>query len=372
MSFSTRKRFVLVWVVSFGVGLIFLWNHIYHSQRVPSTASSTASSTIPSTSSAYLQTDLEVHICGNSSEMTDLRRFQQMPRKEVELFITISSAPIHLKRRNAIRETWASTIQHYSAVYRFFTDSKGLNPDTAQQLMKERKSFGDLEFTPTKGGYWLTHRFLHALFWAFKHYNFKFFLRIDDDYFVCLNHLMDDLKYRQKERFWFHGFLRCDPRLVIMDEGFLVFTKDIIQEIVRRNNSLCCHPFGDQMIVMFLYRLEREGFHISYFADNNRLAHYGKNFPAKRNFCSSMLGIHQAYPSQMYKYWKLNSVRWFNMSFNFVRRKQYTEYCHIPRGWDWRLVIKKYRYEPKACWEDGVSWPALSHFSFHRGREAEN
>ena len=65
-------------------------------------------------------------------------------------------------------------------------------------------------------------------------------------------------------------------------------------------------------------------------------------------------------------------MMWFNAEFEIVPRKQYFEYCRFPRGWDWKLLYKIYRYEPKPCWEDGVSWPALSDLTFHPGSEAED
>lgn len=356
MAIRRRKKSVSVYVFLLAVSVLFLW---YQTRDDFSY-------------SDFYQPDMKVHICGNSSESTELASVVHSQRTTVELFIAILSAPVHQKRRNAIRKSWASTVQNYSAVYKFFTDSRSLKPEINRSLISERDLFSDLEFTPTPGGYWMSHRFLYALFWAFKHYKFNFFLRLDDDYFLCLNHMMDDLRYRKGETFLYHGWLKCTPRMVAMDEGFVLFSVDLLHEIVRRNNSLCCHPFGDQMIAMWLYRLEREGYNISYFADNDRLLHSYGDFQAKNNLCSTMLGIHQAYPSQMLHYWNLTSTTWFKTKFEFIPRKKYFRYCPFPRGWDWKLLWKTYRHEPKACWEKGVSWPTLRNFTIHQGRESEN
>ena len=356
MYIRKRRKNISVYVFSLILGLLFLWYQTRISYRYGD----------------FYEPDLQVHICGNLSKNYELSSFDASERNTVELFIAILSAPPHLERRNAIRKTWASTVASYSVVYKFFTDAMELKPRTKRELLDERKLHADLEFTPTRGGYWMSHRFLHALFWAFKRYKFKFFMRLDDDYFLCLNHLIDDLQYREREEFLYWGWLRCQPRMVAMDEGFVILSADLLQEIVQRNNSLCCHPYGDQMIAMWLYRLETEGYNITYFADNNRILHRRKGFQPKLDFCSTMLGIHQAYPTQMRKYWNLTSPTWYKTNFEFQPRKKYLQYCQFPRGWDWRLLWPLYRHDPKPCWEDNASWPALENFTIHQGREHED
>ena len=358
MRIRRRKRSISVYIIFLIVGLFSLW---YQTRSI--------------SKSSYIEfhePDLQGHVCGNTSYKTDLSFLETVERTTVKIFIAIVSAPSRIQRRNAIRRTWASTVSNYSAVYKFFTDERELKPDIKRQLIRERILQSDLEFTPTRGGYWMSHRFLYALFWAFKRYKFKFFMRLDDDYFLCLNHLMDDLQYRG-EKFLYWGWLRCRPRMVAMDEGFVIFSTELLREIMRRNNSLCCHPYGDQMMAMWLYRLEREGYDVKYFADNNRVLHQHNNSDLlKRDFCSTKLAIHQAYPTQMHEYWKLTSSTWLETKFEFVPRKGYQNYCIFPRGWDWRLLGPLYRHEPKPCWGDHVSWRALENYTIHVGREAES
>ena len=192
-------------------------------------------------------------------------------RPKVDLFIAVISAPFRLDRRTAVREGYASTVNNFPIAFRFFTDALELEPQVRKDLVKEKEMHKDLEMIPTKGGYWLTHRYLHALFWAFKHYDFMFFLKTDDDYFLCLDNLNNDLKHRKQEKLLYWGHLRCKTRLVNIDEGFVIVSADLAQEFIRRNDSLYCSPFAGQMIAMWVNNLEAEGYDVTYFPDNGRL-----------------------------------------------------------------------------------------------------
>ena len=294
-------------------------------------------------------------------------------RVQVDLFMALVTAPSRSDRRIAIRQTWLSTLPKYPGIaMRFFTDGKELDNDTKSALLKEKEKFGDLELLPVKNGYWFSHRYLWALFWAFERYDFQFFLRTDDDYFICLNNFNNDLQFRKQEKLLYWGNLGCDPKMVAMDEGFLIVSKDIAQELIKRNESLYCHPMGGQMIAMWINLLEKEHYNVTYFADNSRLIHYRAYLKADKktaNLCSDVIGIHESYPQQMKEYWNLTKDTWFNMSFTKVIRKPYNEYCGQPKGWDWRVLNAFWRHEPKPCWMPGLSWPELDKYTSHKGRE---
>ncbi|KAJ7387792.1 hypothetical protein OS493_001136 [Desmophyllum pertusum] len=114
--------------------------------------------------------------------------------------------------------------------------------------LQENAVYKDIQMIPTKQGYWMSHRYLHALFWGYKHYDSKFYMRVDDDYFVCLNNLYNDLQYRTKEKLFYWGYLGCDPKMVAIDEGFVIVSIDLAKEFMKRNNSMCCYPMGGHMI----------------------------------------------------------------------------------------------------------------------------
>ena len=319
-------------------------------------------------------TNVPIVVCGDRNNLVDVKDiFESKKVPRVELFITILTAPHQFPRRMAIRDTWLSTARNYSVAYRFFTDGKELAPEVKKKLDEEQRKYKDLEFLPTKGGYWFSHRYLHALFWASKHYSFNFYLRMDDDYFLCLNNLYNDLQYRKKEKLLYWGNMCCWPSLVAMDEGFVILGTDLLQEIVRRNNSLCCHPMGGQMIAMWVNRLDHEGLEVTYFQDNERLKHYRNQLKGiDSNLCMDVIGIHESYPKEMHEYWNVTKDSWFSLKSNDflkVKRKEYWEYCSRPKGWDWRALNPHWKHEPKPCWAPGVDWPELHSFKFHKGRE---
>lgn len=241
------------------------------------------------------------------------------------------------------------------------------------KLKKEQDEYKDIEFLPTKQGYWFTHRFLYAMFWGYERYDFSFYLRLDDDYFVCLNNLMNDLQQRKHEKLLYWGWLHCNPKIVNIDEGFLITSIDLVQEIIKRNHSLCCHPMGDQMVAMWVNGLDHEGYDVTYFPDNARLMHFRKHLKSgDRDMCKRILGVHEAYPEQMHRYWSNTKDNWFSVEQNdFVKVdiKGYSSYCKWPKGWDWRRLSTFWRHEPKACWKPGVRWPELEHLKLHKGRE---
>lgn len=317
--------------------------------------------------------------CGKTvaSELIDLKSITPPGRPKVIIFINMPAAGGWSTRRDTIRNTWLSTVKNYSIAYRFFTDSIDVKPEIIKALEKEREQFKDIEFIPTRPGYWLTHRYLFAMFWGYKHYDFKFYLKFDDDYFVCLNNLMTDIQYRMNEKLLYWGWFECDPKMVAMDEGFLILSVDLVEEIIKRNNSLCCHPFGGQMIAMWMNRLEREGYDITYFPDNNRLMHIRSNFkqgPSK-DMCKKLLGIHQAYPKYMQQYWNLTKDTWFSLKkddFEKVERKPFDAYCKLKKEWDWRVLGSFWRHEPKPCWLPGLQWDSrLQKYRNVQSREKE-
>ena len=294
-------------------------------------------------------------------------------KENLDLFIAILSAPRRFDRRAVLRNTWISSIPNYSVAFRFFTDGKELSNETKTKLSEEQNAFGDLEMLPTKGGYWFSHRFLHALFWAHHHYNFSYFLRLDDDYFVCLHHLYHDLQYRKKEKFLYWGWLWCQKEIVRIDEGFVLLGADLAEEIIRRNKSLYCHPFGDQMIEMWFSRLREEGINVKYFPDNGRLMQFGlRPYKPSQNMCQDLLGIHKTYPDQMRLYWNRTKDVWYSSprSFKKIAIKDYTNYCKFPRGYNWKAIPGIYRHEPKPCWKPGVDWPSLNSYKIHMGDES--
>lgn len=166
-------------------------------------------------------------------------------RGGVELFIAIGSAPRNWRLRNAARETWLSWIPSDGSVsYRFFTDAP---PSTRtayasdarlwRQLAYEGSARKDIVQQPLPGGYGDNEHNaygLRALFqsqWVTKMYpDFRYFLRIDDDSFLCLHRLLYELKSTPDKQF-FWGRFWCRQGRNRADENFMLFSSDIVRTL---------------------------------------------------------------------------------------------------------------------------------------------
>ena len=116
-----------------------------------------------------------------------------------------------------------------------------------RRLLKEHHSYGDIKFSPTEDAMIFGERFLYHFMWAKAKFNFQYILRIDDDYFVCVDRLLNELPFSPKTNLsW--GRHHCQYRdRVYMDEAWALFSKDVIEKFLAQDlRSMLCHPFGDQ------------------------------------------------------------------------------------------------------------------------------
>ncbi|XP_048585497.1 uncharacterized protein LOC125568097 [Nematostella vectensis] len=293
---------------------------------------------------------------------------------KVTVFMGIITAPKRVDRRTAIRETWLTTLDHYSEIgMRFFTDGLGLSKNETLALQLEQTKYGDLEFLPLKGGVRFTYRLLWMMFLALEKYDFKFILKTDDDYFVCLEHLNFDIRFRLQEKLLVWGWFHCEGGSQWTDEGLIIFGRDFVDELVKLNKTLQCHPYGDQAIGLWINAMASYGLEVTFFADNTRLLHENsldsKPYLKNSDLCTRLLGIHQAYPKQMREYWSLVKTNWFNVSFAEVPREPYQSYCPYPRRFEWRYFLPPWRHEPKPCWGSEGIWSDLEKFVYFAGRQ---
>ena len=133
------------------------------------------------------------------------------------LFIGIYSAAKYFDRRNAIRETWMTECKdNEDVVCRFFTnrhDLKG-NPLAAgiqNRLENESRLHGDLIYAESPPGLNFARRYLWMINWTSDHYDFKYLLRLDDDYFICFKKLVNELELHRPRHNFTWGWLHCFP-----------------------------------------------------------------------------------------------------------------------------------------------------------------
>jgi hypothetical protein len=175
----------------------------------------------------------------------DSRRFAPAPGEarepRVALFIAIGSAPANADLRGAARRGWLRWLPDDGSVeYRFFSDARpaaaGAPPgaDVWDALEAEGGAERDLVLQPLATGYGSNsenaygQRALYQLAWARRRYGggLEFFLRVDDDSFLCLHRLLYELKTAPRAQF-FWGRFWCREGRNRADENFMLFSADV-------------------------------------------------------------------------------------------------------------------------------------------------
>ena len=131
------------------------------------------------------------------------------------LFIAIVTAPVRFGRRKAIRETWMTQcVNDIRCGYKFVTDGQNITGEelrgpTRESLEWENRIYGDLIFTQSPPGVNYARRYLWLIQWLNYHYTFRYLLRLDDDYFVCVEKLVLEIAFhRPRKKVWW-GYLHC-------------------------------------------------------------------------------------------------------------------------------------------------------------------
>ena len=227
-------------------------------------------------------------------------------------------------------------------ICRFFTDGLVTNKDLRRKLLEERDRFHDIEFQPLTGGMEFGYRFLFHIQWARAKYDFNFFLRVDDDYFVCMDKLIHELPRRPEQNLCW-GHFHCFPDAVWLDEAWMVFSRDIIEKFLTQDaRTMQCHPHADQQIAMWLNNItERVYFH------DPRLFHAApESFEEKvTNVCGPLMGVHQAYATRMRIYGSVSHDgprRYIPPVTNF------SEVCPH-HGFDYKTMVYPFFFEPGPC-----------------------
>ena len=131
------------------------------------------------------------------------------------LFVAVFSAPRHVDRRNAIRETWMKICKKSEKVVCLFVtdgqDMKGgpLVDEVRTKLENESKIHGDVLLARSPGGTNFGRRILWVAQWASERYEFQYFHRVDDDYFVCFDKLLLELEFHRPKQKLYWGWLHC-------------------------------------------------------------------------------------------------------------------------------------------------------------------
>ena len=147
-----------------------------------------------------------------------IKNVQPSPKKSIFLFVGIYSAPVRKDRRTAVRETWMPKCQsNPKVVCRFITDGQDTRGKTLQRkvretLENESTQHGDLVLADSPGGMNFGRRYLWMAKWASERYEFKYIFRVDDDYFVCFDKLLNELEFHRPKQKFTWGWLHCSMK----------------------------------------------------------------------------------------------------------------------------------------------------------------
>jgi len=164
----------------------------------------------------------------------------------IRLLVLIISAVKNQNRRDAIRETWA---QPEEDVKIFFVVSKD------KSLNAEKLVHNDMLEVDEEEGYRLLTRKVVASFFSVRDINFDYLLKCDDDSFVNVPLIVNELEKMPKKRFYWGYFdgnahikkkgkfketewILCDRYLPYALGGGYILSKDLIIYIVKNRDYL--------------------------------------------------------------------------------------------------------------------------------------
>jgi hypothetical protein len=190
------------------------------------------------------------------------RRTESSAPRHAALFIAIGSAPAHEPLRQAARDAWLRWRPDDGTVaYRFFSDappardvrSNETNLDWAA-VLAEAAHHRDIVLQPLPTGYGTSDRNLYGqrarfqVTWAFENMinGFDYFLRVDDDSFLCLHRLLYELKSAPQQQF-FWGRYWCRAGRHRADENFMLFSSDVAKLLGDQSLVGKIIPFDDQV-----------------------------------------------------------------------------------------------------------------------------
>ncbi|XP_071946148.1 beta-1,3-galactosyltransferase 6-like [Antedon mediterranea] len=206
---------------------------------------------------------LMLYINNNSFNATDCSCSESLKIKENNikklsafLVVLIMTGPNFVENRQVIRETWLS-ISSDDVLPRFVIGTANLPDDQVMELTAENEQYHDLLLLKNHEDSYnsLTYKLIKMYEWLDKNVEYSYVLKADDDTFVQLNLLVDELKNKQREQlYWgyFDGrahvhkagkyaekdFKLCDRYLPYALGGGYILSKDIVSFVAQNSKQL--------------------------------------------------------------------------------------------------------------------------------------
>ena len=225
------------------------------------------------------------------------------------LIISIMSGPENIGRRNALRQTWLSKVSELPVSYHFLSDMNvedeldviGFEAIQKHGITKNiwnHRPTGEIKNPLQTYSFSLLNQ--HAMMFALEKYSFDFYLRIDDDSFLCLESLLDQLQHLPSSQLY-AGRWHRSPQNLRPDESFVLFSRDVVRYLAYPPLPFSHMFFGGLAFGKFLQPFELKRLDCSGLFSNLPLD------PDIRNhFCSTHLSTHHVEPSDIFELFSKN------------------------------------------------------------------
>lgn len=237
-----------------------------------------------------------------------------------------------LERRNSIRDTWKKDVPPDS-VFKFAMDE----PDEQTRSEEPHQDILYLNVTQAGEDVRFGEKLLIMSKWAVRNFEFEYMLRVDDDNFLCFDHIVHDLRQLQNPKsiiwgWWFFpgsaepkggiesewAGQQCEKylsgptnadKLYRPDEMGIIISANLIDFITSESVDLASWDLMDVSIMKWLYPVK-----VTYVIDNLRFKRghgkYGPEFNPLTvaglplsEFCQTHLSYHKAHPKVMRDIW---------------------------------------------------------------------
>ncbi|CAM9578052.1 unnamed protein product, partial [Laminaria digitata] len=248
------------------------------------------------------------------------------------VLLVIAVVTIRPDRRAAVRNSWLAWGDD-RVVLRFYTEapdeSEPEGRAEARALQIETATYGDLVVLDIERGMNFAVKLLAAMKHATSHYKFDFFLRLDDDYFLCLDRLLAELEATKNSLtgvstltyegqnaplpplMLYAGYRICKPRVRRIDEAFMLLSGALVHRVLSIEDLRCAshadisagHWFAVGNVankdgdVRWVHdqRLDHKGILVKQIS--------GSAPSTYASVCEVHMGIHHAYPEEMAFLW---------------------------------------------------------------------
>lgn len=233
------------------------------------------------------------------------------PENKPHVLLVIAVVSARPERRDAIRKSWVAWGDERVQV-RFFTEQSVSGLSEQEALEKESATHGDLVLMDIAPGMNFAVKLLWAMRWMSLHFTFDFFLRLDDDYFLCLRRLLDELdatlSSAESPTTIYAGKMYCWSKKTRIDEAYLLLSAELVHRVMVTPDLKCGAHAGSTAGWWFtegnVLNQDKDVQRV----DDPRLDHWGKFLDGPPELfvdtCVTHMGVHHAYPSEMLQVWE--------------------------------------------------------------------